>query len=356
MLFIVSTRIQRLVYYAKPAKDHPNLYEWETAIAVVFVRAEAKTNALRRSRDFLRSEKWQAIRLILHDALSEFRVIEQGGDVLEAYRVAQRDGSSCTFFPETFAPGGKKQGRILSPELGEVFIDRIITRCGGRRLNADERGSDSRNADYRLDNWVLELKDLQEEGLEKESRQQKLAQLFSAENWGDHVDIGADRLNEKERATYLDSIGGPIKSQVRSAADQIRQTMQRIGTSGLRGCLIFLNSGYGSLPPSLFEELVEKYAAKYPAEISCCICISVWVLTNGFDWQILFKFYPVESREPMIQQCGDAFVAVTNEMMTEWAQSGFKVRRPVLPLKPVAFEVAGRTFVWEPERLSQTWH
>jgi hypothetical protein len=130
--------------------------------------------------------------------------------------------------------------------------------------------------------------------------------------------------------------------------------MKQIGTSGLRGGLIFLNAGYGSLPPALFEDLVEWHAAKC-SHIDCCICISAWVLTNGFDWQILFKFHPLDSSELVVQKLSNAFSAVTDEMMTEWARSGCKSARPLMPLKPIAFELTGRTFFWEPERISQTW-
>jgi hypothetical protein len=252
------------------------------------------------------------------------------------------------------APGNKNPARIFSPDVGEKFIDRIIEHAGGRRFTTEECGIESRNADYRLDDWILELKDLQEEGLEKEPRQQKLAKLFSAGNWGDHIAIHSDGLNEEERRTYLEVIGGPIKSQVRSASGQIKQSMKQIGTSCLRRGLIFLNTGYSSLPPSLFEDLVERYAAKRP-HIECCICISAWVLTNGFDWQIQFKFHPTDSSEPVIQKLSAAFSVVTDEMMTEWARSGFKSKRPLMPLKPIAFEIAGRTFFWEPGRISPTW-
>jgi hypothetical protein len=111
-----------LVYYVKPTKDHQDLFEWETANSVIFVRAEEPGEGMRRAGELLRSHDWQPIRLILHDPLSERRVVEQGGDVLAAYRVAEKTGISGTFFPETFGPGGKKQRRILSPELGEAFL------------------------------------------------------------------------------------------------------------------------------------------------------------------------------------------------------------------------------------------
>jgi hypothetical protein len=348
-------RIQRLVYYAKPTKAHQSLCEWETATSVLFVAVDARHDGIQRAREHLRFQCWQPIRLLLHDVLSERLVIDQGGDVLDAYRIAEEKGISCTFFPDTFGTGKTKNpNRVLSPDVGEKFIDRIISQAGGRRLTTEECGIDSRNADYRLDNWILELKDLQEEGLEKEPRQLKLAELFSAENWGDHVEIRLDTLNEEERMAYLEIIEGPVKSHVRSASKQIMQSMKQIGASGLRGGLIFLNTGYGSLPPTLFEDLVERHAAKRP-HVECCICISAWVLTNGFDSQIQFKFHPLDSSEPTVQKLSDAFSAATDEMMTEWARSGFKSKRPLMPLNPIAFEIAGRTFFWEPEHVSQTW-
>jgi hypothetical protein len=348
-------RIQRLVYCVKPTKSNQSLCEWETATVVLFVAAEARQDGIQRAREHLRSQHWQVIRLLLHDSLSEPLVIDQGGDVLNAYRIAQENGCFGTFFPDTFGPGNNKnRNRVLSPDVGENFMDRIIAQAGGRRLTTEECGINSQNADYRLDNWILELKDLQEEGIEKEPRQLKLAELFSAKNWDDHVEIRLDSLNEQERMAYLEIIGGPIKSHVRSASKQIMQSMKQIGTPGLRGGLIFLNTGYGSLPPTLFQDLVERHAAKR-THIECCICISIWVLTNGFDSQIQFKFHPLDSCEPMVQKLSDAFSAATGEMMAEWARSGFESKRPLMPLKPIAFEIAGRTFFWEPERIAQTW-
>src|SRR5262249_37425726 len=104
-------RVQRLVYCVKPTKSHPSLLEWETAIAVLFVAADAPLDGIEKACEYLRSKYRQPIRLILHDPLSKRRVFAQGGDVLDAYLIAQEKGISCTFFPETFAPG-KNRARI----------------------------------------------------------------------------------------------------------------------------------------------------------------------------------------------------------------------------------------------------
>lgn len=100
-----------------------------------------------------------------------------------------------------------------------------------------------------------------------------------------------------------------------------------------------MNTGYGSLPPTLFEHLVERYARKDTTQIDDQVCISAWVLTNGFDWQIQFKFYPSDSPKPVIRKLRMAFCKVLDETMTVWARSGFKPSRDcLLPLKPLSLK------------------
>ena len=250
----------------------------------------------------------------------------------------------------------KQSSVILSPAIGEAFVDGLITKAHGRRLTDEEIGAGGRNADYVLNEWIFELKDLQEEGLEKPERQKKIAALFAPESWGDEVEIAPELLDGDELRRYMDIAGGPIQTQVKSASKQIRDTKTLLGKPEMRGGLIFLNTGYGSLPPSLFEMLVERYAAKDSSQIEYCICISAWVLTNGFDWDIQFKFYPEESPEPVIDVLKAAFGPSVDELMTAWARNGFRpTRESLLPVKPVAFDIAGRTFAWEPPDVPRSW-
>ena len=124
----------------------------------------------------------------------------------------------------------------------------------------------------------------------------------------------------------------------------------------MHGGLIFLNTGYGSLPPALFESLVERYSAKDSSQIECCVCISTWVLTNGFDWNIQFKFHPHGSSEAAVQSLEAAFSEVVNDFMTEWVRQGLQPSgRSLPPLKPVAFDIAGRSFFWEPPQVPRSW-
>jgi hypothetical protein len=349
-------RVQRIVYAAKPAKSHPERHEWETAQVVILLAAGDQLNGLAKAQEYLRRQHWEPVRLLMHSPVSEERVRNEGAEIWEAYQTAQSGHVFFRVFSDTFAPGQKHDTAILAPAIGEDFIDRILVKAGGRRLTSEEIGKDRRNADYLLRDWIFELKDLQEEGLEKSERQHKIAALYSPDRWGDDIEISPETLGDVEFYKYLDIVGGPIKTQVKSASKQIRQTREHLGNAEMRGGLIFLNTGYGSLPPALFESLVERYSAKDSSQIQCCVCISTWVLTNGFDWNLQFKFHPQGSPEAAIQSLEAAFFEVVNDFMAEWVRQRLRPSgRSLPPLKPVAFDIAGRNFTWEPPQLPRSW-
>ncbi len=62
-------------------------------------------------------------------------------------------------------------------KLIEDDFDRIIESAGGKRLSEDDSREKSANVDYILDDAIIELKFVEEEGLEKQERQQKLADI-----------------------------------------------------------------------------------------------------------------------------------------------------------------------------------
>jgi len=64
------------------------------------------------------------------------------------------------------------------PRITESFIDKAVEKIEGRRLNEGEKSEGIQNADYILPGAVAELKILEEEGLEKKSRQNKIKKFF----------------------------------------------------------------------------------------------------------------------------------------------------------------------------------
>ena len=312
---------------------------------------------MEKAKSLIAKNHWVAIKFTGKSTLIEERVRQVGGQVWEAYLQAQRGEN--VFLDSVNQPASKKEKRPppLAPRVTEKFIDQVITRAGGHRLTKQEANNEkSRNADYLIDDYVFELKTLEEEGLEKENRQRKLANVFVDEpSPKGSISLDPSNLNEANRRTYMDIVGGPIKTHIRSASDQIKKTKAHLRIANPHGGVILLNTGYGSLPPKIFEQLVERYAKKDSKHIDAVACISVWLITNGFDTNMVFKFYPEKSTNHTVEKIKKAFMEYVNEWMTEVARSGF-IPTPLVtdPLKPIAFEQNGIIFSSVPLQIRDT--
>jgi hypothetical protein len=151
-------------------------------------------------------------------------------------------------------------------------------------------------------------------------------------------------------------LSGPIQTQVKSASKQIRSTKQTLGDVGLRGGIIYLNTGYGTLPPDEFGPLVERYARKDTTQIEAFLCISTWVISNGFDSELFFNAYPSKSQFPVIARLQKAFGTRFEEAMTKLIRGQLPVSTVTAsPLTPVVFSVDGLDYVWQPPSLPLPW-
>lgn len=353
---MVEATISRVYVHAKPASNHRDYDEWETANVVVLVQASDRETALTRAREVLQRHCWEIIALQLCDQLIEDRVREQGGEMWKVYQQAQveGEGAAIKIFPRHFAPGPGGIPAIRAPRVTEAFIDVVVEDVGGVRLQTDD---ESRIADYRIGEWLFELKDLQQEGLLRPERQEKLAALFAPYAVrGEPLRIDSLLLNDDERRRYLDILSGPIQHQVKSASKQIRSTKEVLGEDDLRGGLIYLNTGYGSFPPDQFGPLVDRYVRKDTTQIDAVFCVSTWSVTNGFDSQIFFRTYPSDSEFDVVRRLQQAFASRFEEAMTQLVTGMLAADAPLAaPLTPVTFARCGLDFAWEPPTIPLPW-
>lgn len=93
---------------------------------------------------------------------------------------------------------------------------------------------------------VIELKILEDEGLDKPERQQKLAKLFR-EKFPSRPTIVLDRgiLDLQGQRCYDRILEGPIKTAVSSARQQLQQSRKELNSNGT--VLWVINNGYSSL-------------------------------------------------------------------------------------------------------------
>ncbi|HVX56101.1 MAG TPA: hypothetical protein VHA37_00050 [Candidatus Saccharimonadales bacterium] len=350
----MAVTLGRVCVHAKPARNHRTFKEWETADIVVFVVANEFDRAISRATEFLKRQRWEVLSVQRCDRLIGRRIRKHGGEVWELYQQARAEGAAMKVFPKHFAPGPEGIPGIRPPRVTEAFIDTVIHDVGGERLETDDK---NRVADYRIGDWLFELKDLQQEGLLQPERQQKLAALFAPYIIaGKPLAITPDLLADEDRRRYFDILSSPIQGQVKSASKQIRSTKQLLDDGRLRGGIIYLNTGYGSFPPEEFGPLVERYTRKDTTQIEALLCVSTWSVTNGFDTEIYFRLYPEESPFPVVTQIQDAFAERFEEALTQLIRGELSKSAELAdPLTPVAFTVNGLDFAWHPPLLPLPW-
>lgn len=171
------------------------------------------------------------------------------------------------------------------PRISEGFVDAVISDIGGRRLSDIYRIKEGElNADYVLQGSIIELKIIEEEGLEKQKRQDKIASLFEAHGIeGGEIDLRLDSVPETIRKGFEAIILGPIQGSVRKASKQIRQSKIALGMPSATGVLLIVNNGYSSLPAEYFDRFVVWSCRKDSSHINFAFCITVDHHQGSFD-------------------------------------------------------------------------
>jgi hypothetical protein len=350
----MSKKVQRFLVHACPAPDHPEYYPWQTAQLCLFVGDDNHDRSFVTACKEIDRRHWLPIGSFIKETLIEDRVLaDKNEDLKSAYLEAK---AGKLFFGEWLdqMPMSKK-GHLpfmKAPRIGEAFIDQVIIDAGGRHLTKKETENESiRNADYVLDDIVIELKDIQKEGLLVTTRQKKLAQLFRGIAEGDdYAALAPSSLSKMQWRKYVDILGGPIQNQVKSAAKQIKASRPILNCN--RGAVIFLNTGYSTIPHKLFSAIVNRYCIKDTQQVDFSISISSWLLTNGFESEAFFAFSPHEGGCSVIEAIRESFWNQIDNMMTEWARGGFQDDGEMLhPVEPIAFRNDGMNFSTQPPQL-----
>ena len=350
--------VHQFLLQCRPSLSNRHYHSWQTARVVLFVADYNWKNALHRSSEILAKERWMLIETHRRATLIDEEVRKEGGDVLNAYFTAQVEGHWIKVFPDHFAAGKKGIAPMRPPRIGEAFVDRVVENAGGRRLSpAETNYQKTRNSDYLVDDFIYELKDLQEEGLEKPERQAKLAELFRPYHPGKYeIQIDPSILTPEDLFRYAKIVGGPLHKAVRSAADQIKATKLHLRNPELKGGILVLNSGYFSLPHETFVKLLLHYIHNDTSQIESTVCMTVGFTTNGFNNWLNSRFHPSHKASPTEDRLGNSFGEMIGAIMTEWSRAGFKDSEEPVPLPvPIVFEHKGIRFHYMPDCIPPPW-
>lgn len=230
--------------------------------------------------------------------------------------------------------------------ISEQDLDAVIVRAKGRRAHLDADRRSEIGADYRLGGAVIELKALDEDGLDKPERRAKLAQLFR-EYWPDRPVIVLDpaRLPLEGLRRYRTIMRGPLKSGITQANKQLQQS--RLEHPDASCSVLFLvNNSYAALTHDELMALAQERVINDTTHIDALVVAGCYLHGDGFEAMSIWPMDRVEifPERPFTgyEALKSAWSGLADKLMTEMIISGEGTKTPV---KDTVFEIDGVTFV-----------
>jgi len=349
----MTTPVHRFLLTARPTRENKRYERWESADLCVLIREQDHDLALAKLQEVLQQHRCELLYFHRKDTLIPERVKGESDTLWDAYLAAQATGNRLIEFPQHFAAGSGVGAAIRPPRINESFVDEMVTAAGGRRLTAEERGVDEENADYLLDDFVIELKEIREEVFadDKIERQGKLAKLLIPYYPDDDViRINPEELTQEDQWKFDDIVGAPVQTAIKKAARQIKATKRRLNLDGHRGALIVVNSGSYTLEADRLFALAKRYASKDTAQVQEVVVIDQGFRTNSFDSWITTRFLPPEPRSQLATRLMNAWSAGLRRLMSPaFLFAAGNVDDRLEPPVPIQFVTEGRIFSWVPE-------
>lgn len=339
--------VQRIILKAKPSRNNKQFNEWETATIIFFIDEPDKNKALDLAKNRLIELGWEILYFELKDTLIEERINEAENVIKDAYSFAKSNKIYYKIVHDNFSPGKRKSHYLCPPRINEEFIEKVIIEAGGRRLtDVEKTNSEELNADFILGEFIFELKDLMEEGLDKIERRQKISNLFS--NYyetSEPIFIDSSILTAEDKKNYISIISNPLEKRIKKAHKQVMESAKRINLQYKLG-LIYLNSGYLSFEHELFTSEVKRYIKKNNFTFDEVITLSISAQTNGFDLYVNFFSDPHDNLYQETKSIIESWNKNAEAIMTKLIRGEIKELSD--PQKPISFNHSGIDFYWLP--------
>lgn len=339
--------VQRIILKAKPSKNNLEYNEWETASIIFFVDEPNKSLALDIVKNKLAELKWEILYYELKDTLIEKRVQEAEKIIKDAFAYAKLNKIHYEIIHNNFYPGKKKSKYLCPPKINEEYVEKVLIEAGGRRLTDEEKANNEElNADFIIGEFVFELKDLMEDGLDKKERREKLSNLFlKYYSVSEPIFIDPTILTAEDQKVYSSIISSPLEKRIEKAYKQVVATRNRISPNSKVG-LIYLNSGYLSLPHEYFTTEVKRYITKNNLSFDEIITLSISAQTNGFEMCVEFFSDPKEHSFTETKAIIEAWNKNADDIMTKLVRG--EIKDLSNPQKPISFSHSGIDFYWLP--------
>lgn len=234
------------------------------------------------------------------------------------------------------------------PGITEDEMERTLVRAGGRRAHPDADRRDRRGADFVIGSTVIELKILEEEGLDNPERQRKLAELFRRQ-FPTRPTIVLDRnaLDDKGKRAYDNISETRIKKLVASAREQLAQSRLELGVTST--VLWVINNGHSSLRHDALKELVARRARNDTKEIDAVVVSGAYFYSDGFDscflWPIDYVPLNLHKAFAEFELLRDSWNSFALQRMTALMHPPTAAQDSKGPVVDLSFKHEGVTYV-----------
>lgn len=195
---------------------------------------------------------------------------------------------------------------------------------------------------------VIELKILEDEGLDKPERQRKLAKLFH-ERFPRRPTVVLDRglLDAQSQRAYDRIIEGPVKTAVGSARRQLQQSRSEHDAAST--VLWIINNGYSSLGHSALMELVARRARNDSSDIDAVVVSGAYFYSDMFDSFFLWPIdcIPIHLDRPFqaFDALRDTWNSFAENRMTALLHKPAAADETKGPIVDLSFQLEGVTYV-----------
>jgi hypothetical protein len=227
--------------------------------------------------------------------------------------------------------------------LVEQDFDKVMLYAGGKRI------PDEDSADYVLNEAIVELKLISEEGFAKSERQKKLAALFRRIQPNRPVVlINPRQLNSANSRDYYRIVEGPIKNACKKASSQLQVTAARFNPAPVR-VLVILNVGYTLLSKDEFRDVCFKCVRNDTRGVDWLLCGGIYFYGDGFDYYMIAPFEilstNVTSSFPSREILDGAWGRFLDDLMTAAIREPPTASDARMPVIDLTFDLDGIRYV-----------
>lgn len=153
--------------------------------------------------------------------------------------------------------------------------------------------STEKEADYIIGNTLIELKIIEDDGLDKTIRQKKLYDFYK-DIIPDEKEIIVDlnKFQGKQKSQLRNIIEGPIQEAIKKANKQLKNSREIHKDTDI-SVLFIVNNNYMSITHEQFKEVLLNRVKNDTSSIDFVIFASIYYYLDGTHGQFELKFEPV---------------------------------------------------------------